>query len=223
MHIPNTSPLPAGATVWGYLRDSGGDNQDRSVGQQHEILVAYCKQHELVLERVFSDEAKEGSNAEARDGLEDLLLAVRDRFSAIHDLRRRKDAADRRRHGIAIWSLARLGRDAEHLRTFLDEAAAGLDGRLALQQEELDALRKQLEKATRQGQSLVRSIADGLDTDLVREQLFEVEARRRDLADRIVAVEAGLASLREGTPLHRGGRGSARGGGDGGDRKRGPR
>ena len=36
-------PLRAGATVWAYLRDSGGDGQEQSVPQQKAEIIEYCK------------------------------------------------------------------------------------------------------------------------------------------------------------------------------------
>ena len=73
MRIPDICSLPAGATVWAYLRDSGGTNQDRSVDQQLEIVREYCARHHLVLERVFADAARQGDSTDSRAELWKLL------------------------------------------------------------------------------------------------------------------------------------------------------
>ena len=41
-----------------------------------------------------------------------MLDELRRRYSPIHDRRRRQEAAERRRFGVIVWSLARLGRDS---------------------------------------------------------------------------------------------------------------
>src|SRR5574341_702038 len=111
MHIPDHCPLPAGAIVWAYLRDSGGDTQERSVAQQLDVARAYCARHQLILERVFADEAEQGSSAEQRAALADLLAAA-EQFPLIHDRARRERAALALRRGVLFWMVARLGRDA---------------------------------------------------------------------------------------------------------------
>ncbi len=121
MRVPESCPLPSGATVWGYLRDSGGDRQDRSVAQQREVLEAYCVRHGLVLEHTYADEAKPGSSAETRDALQAMLAAVRDRFPPVHDARRRQQQANRIRHGVVFWTFARLGRDDVETRHLLSD------------------------------------------------------------------------------------------------------
>ena len=51
-------PFPPGPRVAGYFRDSGGDEQERSVDQQRRVAQEYCHQHHLVLVRVFANEAR---------------------------------------------------------------------------------------------------------------------------------------------------------------------
>ena len=41
----NDCPLPAGSRVAGYFRDSGGDEQERSVNQQRRVAEEYCQRH----------------------------------------------------------------------------------------------------------------------------------------------------------------------------------
>ena len=40
----NDCPLPPGSRVAGYFRDSGGDEQERSVDQQRRVAEEYCQQ-----------------------------------------------------------------------------------------------------------------------------------------------------------------------------------
>lgn len=111
MRSSDTCPLAAGATVWGYLRDSGGPGQDRSVDQQRAELVAYCEKHQLVLERVFSDAARQGDSTEERAALDEMRRLIAERFPHIHNRRKRQAIASHIQHGIIFWSMARLGRD----------------------------------------------------------------------------------------------------------------
>jgi DNA invertase Pin-like site-specific DNA recombinase len=111
MRIPETCPLPPGAVVWGYLRDSGGPNQDRSVEQQRDTLETYCEKHNLILERVFVDEARQGDSAESRAALWQLMAAA-EQYPEIHDLRKRARALKTLKRGVVFWTFARLGRDS---------------------------------------------------------------------------------------------------------------
>lgn len=106
-------PLPPGSTVWAYLRDSGGDRQDRSVEQQQEVIENYCAQHGLVLERTYSDAARSGDSADQREALWRMLADISDRFPHINDRRRREEYASRINHGLIFWTYARLGRDRQ--------------------------------------------------------------------------------------------------------------
>jgi len=53
--------LPPGATVWAYFRDSGGEEQERSVGQQLDVAREYAARHGLHLTLTFTDAARKGS------------------------------------------------------------------------------------------------------------------------------------------------------------------
>ena len=53
--IANDCPLPPGSRVVAYFRDSGGEDQERSVEQQHREAQAYCARFHLVLVRVFGE------------------------------------------------------------------------------------------------------------------------------------------------------------------------
>lgn len=112
MRIPEICPLPAGSTVWGVLRDSGGAGQDRSIDQQRDVLRAYCAKHQLILQEIFADAARTGDSTEHRDALNRMLDLARSTFPPIHDLKKRNQRADEIRHGIVFWNFARLGRDS---------------------------------------------------------------------------------------------------------------
>lgn len=66
--MPSDGPLPPGARVVAYYRDSGHADQERSVPQQRRAAEAYCEQHQVVLLRAFADEARPGGSVE--QGLE---------------------------------------------------------------------------------------------------------------------------------------------------------
>jgi hypothetical protein len=53
-------PLEPGAVVWAYFRDSGGEAQERSIGQQLDVAREYAAKHGLHLALTFADEAREG-------------------------------------------------------------------------------------------------------------------------------------------------------------------
>lgn len=112
MKVPDNCPLPAGSTVWGVLRDSGGTAQDRSIEQQMEVLHAYCEKHSLILQETFVDAARQGDNTESREGLNRMLDLARATFPTIHDRKKRDNAMAKLRHGIVFWNFARLGRDS---------------------------------------------------------------------------------------------------------------
>jgi len=46
--IRQDCPLPPGTHVVAYCRDSGGDEQDRSVAQQIDVAREYCQHDNLV-------------------------------------------------------------------------------------------------------------------------------------------------------------------------------
>ena len=48
-------PLPPGTHVVLYTRDSGGDEQDKSIVQQNEAAQEFCQHFGLVLEHVYCD------------------------------------------------------------------------------------------------------------------------------------------------------------------------
>jgi hypothetical protein len=115
-------PLPRGAHVLHYCRDSGGDSQDRSVSQQVLAGEEYARAHGLIIEQVLTDDARTASNTEKRDGLNDLLHIVGTRFKEIHDRYKREKIAQERPFGVLCWMTDRIGRDqleTSNIRNFL--------------------------------------------------------------------------------------------------------
>lgn len=112
MRLPDVSPLAPGATVWAYLRDSGGESQERSVDQQIQLANEYCVKHQLVLQELFPDRARQGSNTDARTELNRMLGLARELFPQVHDRKRREEVAAKLNHGIIFWRFNRLGRDS---------------------------------------------------------------------------------------------------------------
>lgn len=104
-------PLPPGSTVDAYLRDSGHADQERSVAQQREAVIDYCKEHQLVLRHIYMD-VRQGSDAERRDELNRMLEALYEEFAPVHNLRKRKEKAERKPFGLLMWKSSRIARDA---------------------------------------------------------------------------------------------------------------
>ncbi len=106
--IAPPSTLPAGARVWAYLRDSGGDSQEQSVGQQEREIVRYCDRHGLALARIFTDEARTGGTDRNRDLFTEMVDSTADPKA--------------RPVGLLVWSLSRFARnqtDAPYYRAIL--------------------------------------------------------------------------------------------------------
>lgn len=105
-------PLPPGTHVVAYCRDSGGDEQDRSVGQQADTIREYCLHHNLVLDQVYLDEARLSSNTDKREALQEMLLDLRRQFKRINDRYKRERLVKERPFGVVFWKSNRLGRDS---------------------------------------------------------------------------------------------------------------
>jgi len=110
--VRHDCPLPPGTHVVVYCRDSGGEEQDRSITQQIETAREYCQHHNLVLERTYLDEARVSSNTEKRDQLKEMLFTLHWRFRTIHDRHKREKAATEKPFGVIFWKSNRLGRDS---------------------------------------------------------------------------------------------------------------
>src|SRR5512145_2266434 len=117
--IRQDCPLPPGTHVVIYCRDSGGEEQDRSVSQQIETAREYSQHHNLVVDRVYVDEARLSSNTEKRNALQELLFDLRRQFKQINDRYKREKVAKENPFGIIFWKSNRLGRDtieASHIK-----------------------------------------------------------------------------------------------------------
>jgi len=110
--VRHDCPLTPGTHVVVYCRDSGGEEQDRSVSQQVDTAREYCQHHNLVLEKVYIDEARLSSNTEKRDALQELLSDLRRRFKRIHDRYKRDRAIREKPFGVVFWKSNRRGRDS---------------------------------------------------------------------------------------------------------------
>ena len=97
--LPPPSTLPPCSTVWAYLRDSGGDTQDRSISRQLESIQAYCKQHQLQLVHVYKDIAKSGTTTAGRDDF--------------HRMIAQSDQKENNPAGLLLWSFSRFGRNLD--------------------------------------------------------------------------------------------------------------
>lgn len=98
-YIPPPLTLAPGASVWAYLRDSGGEAQEQSVKQQQDVISAYCQQHKLILARLFADEAKSAGSVIGRDNFKEMIAATAE--------------SDLQPDGLLIWNFARFARDLD--------------------------------------------------------------------------------------------------------------
>lgn len=103
---PTPPSLPAGSTVIAYLRDSGGPNQEESIGQQERVISEYCKKHGLVLMRIYSETAS-GRTAKNRKRFLEMYQAI---MSSPADLRPR---------GLLLWSYSRFSRNVVQFNRYL--------------------------------------------------------------------------------------------------------
>jgi len=92
--------LSPGSRVCGYARDSGGHEQDYSIGQQVQAISQFCKDNDLVLSRVFKDEARPGSTVAGRDEFLEMLSYL-DRGAP--------------ESGVIFWSYSRFSRNYDDL------------------------------------------------------------------------------------------------------------
>jgi DNA invertase Pin-like site-specific DNA recombinase len=95
---PPPSSLPPGSTVIVYARDSGGPNQDDSIGQQERAIKEYCEKYGLVLMRFYAETAS-GRKTKNR---KQFLAMFNEVMTAPSGLRPR---------GLLLWSLSRFARN----------------------------------------------------------------------------------------------------------------
>ena len=98
--------LPPGSVVIAYLRDSGGPNQEASIGQQEKVINEYCQEHGLILQRSYSDSAS-GRKTKRRDEFLDMFKYV---MSTPRDLLPA---------GLLLWAYSRFSRDILDFNYFL--------------------------------------------------------------------------------------------------------
>jgi DNA invertase Pin-like site-specific DNA recombinase len=92
--------------VFGYGRDSGGDQQDLSIEQQEAALRAFCAEHQLILSHFYKDEARKGSSVVGRAGLQSMMHAFR------HGCPER---------GVIVWKYNRFARSVDNAQYFRAE------------------------------------------------------------------------------------------------------
>jgi len=93
------SNLPPNSIVDCYLRDSGGEKQDRSVPRQLESIKAYCLKHNLKLRHIYKDVAKSGGTTAGRDQFDSMISSTREE--------------ENRPQAILLWNYARFARDLD--------------------------------------------------------------------------------------------------------------
>lgn len=95
----NPCPLPRGARLTGYFRDSGGARQEQSVAQQNGIYDHYVSDNGLVDVGVFKDLARPGSSVVGRDNFDKLIAYL--------------EQKPRPCDGVALWNSARFSRNQD--------------------------------------------------------------------------------------------------------------
>lgn len=97
-YYPPPPTLPPGSEVIAYTRDSGGPNQQESIGQQTRVIQDYCKTYGLVLSRIYAETAS-GRKAKNRPQ----FLAMCEYVRACP-----KEAKPR---ALIVWAYSRFSRD----------------------------------------------------------------------------------------------------------------
>ncbi|HFC09031.1 MAG TPA: hypothetical protein ENJ54_04120 [Chloroflexi bacterium] len=92
-------PLPPGAPVAAYLRDSGGEEQELSLAQQETEIRAWCEARGLALTRIFRDEARPGSSVVGREGFQQMMRHFR--------------SGEAPEKALIIWKYSRFSRDID--------------------------------------------------------------------------------------------------------------
>ena len=96
---PLPSSIPANSIVDAYLRDSGGEKQDRSISRQLEAVKTYCARHGLTLRTVYKDVAKSGTTTAGREDFHRMIADTRDE--------------SKRPVAILLWNYARFARELD--------------------------------------------------------------------------------------------------------------
>ena len=98
MNNDKEHPFQPGAKVVGYLRDSGGDEQDLSLAQQANEITIWAHANSLIITRIFQDEAQPGSSVVKRESFMEMINHFRD---------------GAKEEGVVIWSYSRFSRDID--------------------------------------------------------------------------------------------------------------
>lgn len=99
-------PFSPGDRIFGYLRDSGHEDQELSIEQQESALRKWALEHNLVITRIYKDEAKRGSSVVKRDELQAMMYAFR------HECSER---------GVVVWKYNRFARSVDNAQFFRAE------------------------------------------------------------------------------------------------------
>jgi DNA invertase Pin-like site-specific DNA recombinase len=91
--------------VIAYVRDNGGHNQKNSRNHQQQIITDYCKQHGLVLSRVYSETAS--GTAKKRSQFSEVFSALMTSPDDVRPL------------GLLVRDYSRLSRNLTELHCFL--------------------------------------------------------------------------------------------------------
>ena len=89
--------MSPGSCVWAYCRDSGGEDQD--ITSQKAAVLEYIEQNNLVLQRLFVDEARSGTSVSGRTQFQQM----------IYDSKRGPKEAE----AILVWDFSRFARNVE--------------------------------------------------------------------------------------------------------------
>jgi DNA invertase Pin-like site-specific DNA recombinase len=98
--IPPPVTLPPGSIVIAYVRDSGRPGQKNNRDQQQRIITDYCKQHGLVLRKVYSETVC--GKSKGRIQFSEMVKMIR------------TSTVDTRPLGLLLWNYSRFCRDAAH-------------------------------------------------------------------------------------------------------------
>jgi len=99
-------PFSPGDRIFGYLRDSGHEDQELSIEQQEASLRKWAAEHSLVITHIYKDEAKRGSSVIKRDELQAMMYAFR------HECSER---------GVVVWKYNRFARSVDNAQFFRAE------------------------------------------------------------------------------------------------------
>jgi len=98
--VPPPATLPPGSMVVAYVRDSGRPDQINNRDQQQRIITNYCKQHDLVLSKVYSETVCGKSKERVQfSEMVNMLLT---------------SSKDTRPLGLLLWNFSRFSRNPTH-------------------------------------------------------------------------------------------------------------